>query len=147
MKAYTLIEMLIVIAVLMVLTGLSSLSIVSFGQATDIDTAKTMVAGALKEARADSMADLSDKAWGVHLESGRLIIFSDNGAGFNAADKTNSVRVLPGKTNLSWDLTEGGENLEFRQRTGQVQNFGTLTVASADGTTREIFINQEGMIE
>ena len=147
MKAYTLIEMLIVIAVLMVLTGLSSLSIVSFGQATDIDTAKTMVAGALKEARADSMADLNDKAWGIHLETGRLIIFPDSGTGFNPADKTNSVRVLPGKTSLAWDLIAGGENLLFRQRTGQVQNYGTLTVVSEAAEARTIIINQEGMIE
>lgn len=147
MKGYTLIEVIIVVGVLAILTGLASLSLVSFGQAGDIETAQTIVGGALKEAQANSMADIDDKSWGVHLETNRVVIFSDSGSGYVANASTNSVRVLPNKTSLSWNLTGGGDSLEFSVRTGQPINPGTITLSGAAAKTQSLTINAQGMIE
>ncbi len=147
MKGYTLIEVIIVVGVLAIMTGLASLSLVSFGQAGDIETAQTMVLGALKEAQANSEAQIDDKLWGVHLETGRVVIFADSGSGYAANAKENSVRVLPNKTNLSWNLTDGGDSLEFSIRSGKPINPGMITLSGTAAKTQELTINAQGMIE
>ncbi len=147
MKAYTLIEVLIVVGVLAIMTGLASLSVVSFGQSGDIEAARAVVGGALKEAQADSMANFDNHPWGVHLEADRVIIFGDNGSGFVPGAATNSVRVLPNKTSLSWDLTAGGANIGFLLRTGKPDNPGTITFIGTAPGTQQLTINSEGMME
>ena len=147
MKAYTLIEVIIVIGVLAILTGLTSLSVVSFGQAGDTLTAQTMVQAALKEARANSLAGLDDKSWGVHLEAERVIIFADSGAGFNLNDSSNSVRVLPGKTSLAWEIADGGAEIEFLRLVGKTNEPGTMTITGTGTDVKTVTVNAEGMIE
>lgn len=146
-KAYTLIEILIVIGVLAILTGLASLSIVSFSKSGDIDTSHSIVAGALKEARANSIANIDDKIWGVYLEAERVIVFADSGAGYNPSDPGNSVRILASHTSLSWNLAGGGANIEFNKRTGQTVNEGTVTISGSSPGVKKITVNSEGMIE
>lgn len=146
-KAYTLIEILIVIGVLMILTGLASLSIVSFGKSSDMETSATIVAGALKEARANSGAIVDDKAWGVHLENKRVIIFADSGGGYNPGDTSNLVKILGTNTSISWNLAGGGAEILFVKRTGKTDNSGTITVSGSSPGVKTIDINSEGMIE
>jgi len=146
-KSYTLIEVIIVVGVLAILTGLASLSLVSFSQAGDIEAAKTIVGGALREAQANSEARIDDKPWGVYLETNRVVIFSDSGSGYVANAPTNSTRVLPNKTTLSWNLTGGGDDLEFSLRSGQPTKTGTITFSGSAAKTQVLTINTQGMIE
>jgi len=147
LKAYTLIELLIVIGILAILTGLASLSMVSFSKGTDIDTTASIVSGALKEARGNSMADIDDKTWGVYLEDSRAIVYSHSGGGFNPSDPNNSPRVLASHTSLSWNLAGGGEHIEFTKRTGAVLNDGTISISGQSVATKIISVNSQGMIE
>lgn len=146
-KAYTLIEVLIVVGVLALLTGLASLSVVSFGQTGDIEAARAVVSGALKESQANSMAEEDQEPWGVHFESARVVIFRDSGSGFIAGASSNIVRVLPNKTTLSWALSSGGDTLEFSLRTGKPDKPGTITFQGSAPQTQTLTINSEGMIE
>ncbi|MBM2820875.1 MAG: hypothetical protein HW405_635 [Candidatus Berkelbacteria bacterium] len=146
-KSYTLIEILIVIGILAILTGLASLSIVSFGKSSDIDTSKTIVVGAFKEARAQSMAVVDDKSWGVHLETNKAVIYADSGSGYSPSDQANYSKVLETNTTLTWILTGGGAEVLFEKRTGKTQNSGTITLSGSAAVSREIIINSEGMIE
>jgi prepilin-type N-terminal cleavage/methylation domain-containing protein len=143
-KAYTLIEVLIVIGVLAILTGLASLSMVSFGQTGNLDSGAAIVRGALKEAQANALANLDDKAWGVHLEQNRVILFADSGSGFEPSPD-NSVRVLTGAS-LSWDLS-GADAIVFAQKTGQTAIEGTITIRSSAPNTKTVSVNLQGMIE
>lgn len=147
MKGYTLIEVLIVVGVLALLTGLASLSVVSFGQTGDIESARAVVTGALKESQANSMALEDNQPWGVHLEAARVIIFRDSGSGYTPGAAGNLVRVLPNKTTLSWSLSTGTDNIEFSRRIGKPDNPGTITFQGAAPETLKVTINSEGMIE
>jgi len=146
-KAYTLIELLIVIGVLAILTGLASLSLVSFGKASDTETSKTIISGALQEARANSMADVDDKIWGLHFESERVIIFADSGSGYNPSSPTNSVRLIASHNTIAWQLNGGGANLEFAKRTGGTANYGEITITGQSSAVKSITINSQGAIE
>ena len=147
MKGYTLIELLIVVGVLAILTGLSALSMVSFSKSSDIETSATIVKGALSEARAGSMADIDDKTWGVYLEPNRAILFADSGSGYNPSDPSNSVRIISNQTSLSWGLAGGGNIIEFSKRTGKTAEGGTITCSGESVNTKTLNINSEGLIE
>lgn len=146
-KAYTLIEILIVIGVVAILTGLASLSMVSFGKSGDLETSRVMVIGGLREAQANSLAVLNDKAWGLHLEVNRAIIFTDSGSGFVPGDPNNQVRLLSTGTSAKWDLAGGGQDILFIKRTGKTANFGTISLSGSAADTKTITVNQEGLIE
>lgn len=146
-KAYTLIELIIVIGVLALLTGLASLSIVSYGQIADTETTKNIIRESLKQARANSMADVDEKVWGVHLESDRLVIFADAGGGYNPSAPNNATKPLANHTSASWSLSGGGDNVEFAKRTGRTVNDGTITVSGSGQATKTVTINSEGLIE
>ena len=146
-RAYTLIELIIVIGVLALLTGLASLSIVSYGQNADTETTKNIIRESLKQARANSMANVDEKVWGVHLESDRLVIFADAGGGFNPSDPINATRAFTNHTSATWNLAGGGANVEFIRRTGETVFDGTITVSGAGQATKTITNNSEGMIE
>ena len=147
LKAYTLIELIIVIGVLALLTGLASLSIVSYGQSADTETTKNIIRESLKQARANSMADVDEKVWGVHFESDRLVIFADADGGFNPSDPNNATKPFANHTSALWNLTGGGANVEFVKRTGETITDGTITVSGSGQGTKTININSEGMVE
>lgn len=146
MKAYTLIELIIVIGILAILTGLASLSIVSFGSSSEMENSKAIVQSALSEARSNSMADLDDKSWGVHLEADRVIIYSNSGSGFIPGNPGNIIRPLASHTSQSWALASGDE-IEFAKRTAKVANSGTITFSGATLSGQTLVVNEEGMIE
>ncbi|KKQ74292.1 MAG: hypothetical protein US94_C0008G0007 [Berkelbacteria bacterium GW2011_GWB1_38_5] len=145
-KGYTLIELLIVIAVLMILVGFSSLGIVSYSKASDVDSSKTIVVQALLEAQANSMAEVDDKAWGVHLENNRVVIFADSGTGFIEGAVGNQNKTLANNTAASWSLVSGGAEVLFSKRIGKTSNSGSITISGASPNDIMIEINSEGRI-
>jgi len=145
-KSFSLIEVLVIIAVIAILVGLSSLNLVSFGRASEVDAGRVEVVQALREAQSNSMANLGANPWGVHFESAKVVIFQDGGAGFDPNDSQNNrVKIMPKGISLSWIFTGGGDNLMFEKGTGQTLNSGTVTVSG--NTSIEIKINKEGMID
>jgi len=146
-SAYTLIELLIVIGVLAILTGLASLSLVSFGKASDTETSKTIISGALREARANSMADVEDNIWGLHFENERVIIFADSGSGYNPSSPSNSFRLIAAHNTITWQLNGGGADLEFAKRTGGTVNYGQITITGQSSAEKIITVNSQGAVE
>ncbi len=145
-RAYTLIELLIVISVLMILVGLSSLSIVSFGKASDVGISLQVVKSGFLEARSNSISDLDDKPWGVHLEGGKAIVYPDSGAGYNPSDPSNMTKLLSSNTLMTWTI-EGGDDVLFTKRTAKTTNTGTITFTGSSPGGKTITINSEGLIE
>lgn len=140
-KGFTLIEMLITISILMVILGLAALNLTSFGKGTSVEGSRTQVKEALRQAESNSISNLSDTAWAVHLEANRVVIF--NGAAFNLNDSYNQVKILPSGANLSWNLAGGGSDIFFDKSKTSTIDTGTININSGNA----IKINSEGMIE
>ena len=145
-KAFTLVEIIIAISVLMILTGLGALSLVSSGKSSSLEQAKSLTIVALREAQTNSLTGLDGLAWGVLLEENRLIIFADSGSGFQAGDSKNQPRILPAGAILSWDINGAGAEILFDPRSGKTANFGTLTVSDGNLSVN-INLSQEGVID
>jgi len=147
-KAFTLIEILIVVGVMALLVGLSSLSLVSFGKGSELDSARTTVVQALREAQSNSLANLGNTSWGIHFEENKVVIFQDIGSGYNPGDSTNNrTKVMPKGVIIAWNLTGGTDYLMFDKGLGTTLNNGTATITSTANTTATITINKEGMID
>lgn len=145
MKGFTLIEALIVMAILVILVGISSTSLVSFGRNTNLDNGKTVVNQALQLTRSNSMANLSDSQWGVHLDTDKIVIF--NGSAYNPNDLQNQVKLLPNNATLSWNINGGGQEILFDKNKSTTANFGSLTLSTSTNQNITINLNSEGMID
>lgn len=141
-KAFSLIEAVIVLAVLMLLVGLSSLSMVSFGKSAEIDSGRAVATQAIREAQSNSLANLGDTAWGVHFDSQKAVVFA--GESYNSADAANRYKVLPANLQMAADF--GGPDLFFNKGKNSVTSAGTVTI-TGEGKSMTITVNSEGMIE
>lgn len=140
MRGFTLIEAIIVIAVVAILVGLGSLSMVSFSKSSDIGASRTIIATSLEQAQSNSMAVVDNKAWGVHLAANRLTIYSEG-------DATTIVHFYSNNTSAAWSLNGGGNDILFDKRTGKTTNFGTITITGSIGSNQTINVSSEGVIE
>jgi len=144
-KAVTLIELLIVISVMMVLTGLAIFNLRSIEGTANIEEVKITVVAALREAQTNSRAVLDDQRWGVHFETHKITIFADSGSGFDQSDSKNKVRLFDSNITCEVSFAGAGNDILFDKRTGRVDMTGTVTFI--DGKINKIItINNEGSI-
>ncbi len=147
-KGFTLIEAIIVISIITLLVGLTSLSMVNFGKSSEIDSGRTMVVQALREAQSNSLANLGDNPWGVHFEVDKVVIFQDTGTGYNPADSANNrVKLMPKGVSLTPNLTGATLSLFFNKGKGTTLISGDITLTSTATTNAVITINNEGRID
>lgn len=144
-RAFTLIEVIIVLSVMMILVGLASLSVVSFGKGSDVEAGKAAAVQAIREAQSSSFANLGDASWGVHFDSNRVVIFSFTSGGYNPSDTSNKVSILPEDITFTADFS-GSTNLIFDKGKTTLISGGTVQVASPNRTI-QVNINNEGMID
>ena len=147
-RAFTLIEAIIVISVITLLVGLTSLSMVNFGKSSEIDSGRTLVVQSLREAQSNSLANLGDNPWGVHFEVDKAVIFQDTGTGYNQNDSANNrTKLMPKGVILTPTLTGGTVNLFFDKGKGTTLVTGEITLTSTANTNAVITINNEGRID
>lgn len=137
---FTLIEMLLSVAIIGILVGLSAPVYESFTRRNDLDlTAQTLTA-TLRRAALYARAGNSDTTWGVHVDSSAITLFQ--GADFASRntnfDETTSV---PGSIAAS-----GASEVVFSKLTGAPQTTGTITLQSTTNDTRVITVNAKGMV-
>ena len=146
-KAFTLIEAIIVISILLLLAGLSSLSLVNFGKGSTLQSGQGLVLGVLRQAQSRSAADIGDKPWGVHFESARAVLFQDSGSGYNSSDPNNQVKIMPTGVGITYNFG-GPSDILFEKGLVTTLNGGTITLTATTGnTTSQITVNTEGRID
>ncbi len=145
-KGVTLIELIVVVALIMIISGAAIFSLGSASTASDISTSKAIVVGALEQAETNSRAVLGGLAYGVHLEKERVVIYADSGGGYNPNNTNNQVKLLGKGVALSWNLNEVGDNIFFGKLTGEATNFGEVTISSGPENI-QININSLGTID
>jgi type II secretory pathway pseudopilin PulG len=144
-RAFTLIEVIIVLSVMMVLVGLASLSVVSFGKGSDVEGGRAAATQAIREAQSNSFANLGDVSWGVHFDSNKVVLYSFSNGGYNPSDPANHTIILPEEITFNADFG-GSANAIFNKGKTTLVNGGILEVVSPNRTI-QININSEGMID
>lgn len=146
MKGFTLIEILVSLAILAVISviGLNSFSSVNTDKALDLEAEK--VISLIAKARALTLSAKDGAAYGVHFEERTAVLF--RGPTYSSGALANQVQAFNDIVKLSAAaLAGGGVEVLFAKLTGATAQSGTITLAAVRDAskTRVITIAATGV--
>lgn len=107
----------------------------------DLDIATMTLVQDLRRAQTLSQVAHGDSTWGVHIGVGSILIFK--GVSYAARDIS-----FDEDTSMPASITVSGlNNIMFTKLTGTPQSTGTTTLTSSANETRNITINEKGMVD
>lgn len=148
-RGFTLIEVLLVMALLSVVGGLMTINLIQPQKTVSLDGTVAMVVAdfkgqQIKAMGGESMSAGSSQPHGLYIQSGSYTLFK--GATYSALDTDNYVVQMDDGTTLSTTLPS--TQVVFTEGTGAVTGFSgspTITV-SAGGSSKVITINRHGVV-
>ncbi|HUQ30162.1 MAG TPA: prepilin-type N-terminal cleavage/methylation domain-containing protein [Candidatus Paceibacterota bacterium] len=140
MKGFTLIEMLLSVALIALIAGMGIPLYQSFQNRNDLSLATTSLAAALRSAEVHARAVDGDSAWGVMVATSSVTVFK----GVTYASRvTTSDEVTPISGSI---IITGTSEYDFAKFTGFPSASATTTLTSLNNETRIITINAKGMV-
>lgn len=142
-KGFTLLEVLLSIALLGLIAGFTTPIYSSFQNRNDLDIAISNTVQSLRRAQLLAQASSSDTSWGIKLQAGSLTIF--RGSSFAARD-SNFDEIYPMSTGIT--LSNLNE-IVFDKFSGLPTgpSVGTITLTDPNNETKNITINAKGMFD
>lgn len=147
MRGFTLIELVLVVAFLLLLVAAATPAYVEFTAKYQLDANARDLEQLLRTAQNLSMATRDDDTYGVHLVSGAggaFVLFK--GASYAARDAVTFGEIsyaLPGSISLSETVT--GDDVVFGKVDGTTDDIGSMTLTGRSGT-RMITVNEAGRV-
>lgn len=148
MKGFTLIEMIIVIAITAIL---GSMAFVSFGRIinyTSIEGQAQSIRSHIERARIFTLASKNNSSFGVIFSSSTARVYQ--GTTFVTASSSDQVYVLDiNESIININLGNGGSSIYFNKITGEPNATGTIVVTSKSNTDdrRTVIIYQTGIVD
>lgn len=139
-KGFTLVELMLVIAIITILAGVTAPFYSELMNRNELDTAVQAVSAGLKRAQVISQAMDYDDGWGVKVDSGAITIFKGNTFATRDTAFDEEVNI---STNISVSNTT---EFTFDKFTGLPIVAGTVTLESLTGEQRNITINTKGRV-
>ncbi|OGC38607.1 hypothetical protein A2V54_02000 [candidate division WWE3 bacterium RBG_19FT_COMBO_53_11] len=137
---FTILEILLSIAVIGILSGILIPVSRSFQLINDLDVAANTTVQTLRRAQLLSQAMDGDTSWGVRVQSGNITLFK--GASYASRDPAFDETFSSPSVTVS-----GLQEVVFSKFLGTPQTTGTLVLTSANNEVREIVINGKGRID
>lgn len=147
MKSFSVIEILIVFAIMAILAGIAFTSPSLFSHTFNLEGAAQNGFSLLLEARAKTLSSYEASSYGVHFEQTKITLFK--GLAFVSGDPDNKEYLLPQDVEISTiALNGGGQDVIFKRLTGQTDQYGSITfrLVSNPSTMRIITIQMTGAI-
>ena len=139
-KGFTLLEVLLSIAAIAILAGISIPVWRNLQVKNDLDIATTTIVQDLRRAQVLSQAVDGDTSWGVKVQSGSIVLFK--GTSYSTRDSTFDETF-----DLQSSITPSGTTeIVFAKFTGLPQTTGTITLTS-EQDSKNITINAKGMVD
>lgn len=140
-KGVSLVELLLVVALIAMLGGLSLPFYRGYQIEQGLDTTSKDMVQALREAQNMATTGKSDDEWGVHFDIGNQEFGVYQGVVFS--EYYYSGAGIDGYLNFSTDF---GQDIYFIKTTGAPSATGTVTLEASNGSQRLIEINNLGLI-
>lgn len=138
---FSLLELLLVVALFGIITAFISPAARSSYVANNARLATAATVDALRRAQSFAMAGRAHDTWGVHLTSTTITVFQ--GTTFvSRTTSSDEITDFPGSVTLS-----GTTDFVFSGLLGKSTTIGTTTLATDNGTTTTVSVNNQGMIE
>lgn len=148
-KGLTLIEILVALAILMLLLGITFMNLSGSNLETEVSNAAEDLSGVLREAQSQSMAVVNGKAHGVHFDQNEQTAILFEGEQFLPNHPLNRRLSLSSQVQYSLiELTGGGDNIIFEKLTGNTNQYGRIRFASTKNPSidAQITISPQGKI-
>lgn len=137
---FTLLEVLLSIALIGLIAGTAIPLYVSFQNRNDLDIAATTFAQSIRRAQVLSQAVDGDMNWGVSVHTAEIVIFK--GTSYATRDvSADEVYDISSSVTVS-----GTQEYVFATLTGLPQNNGTITFTSVNNESRNVTINAQGTV-
>lgn len=140
-QGFTLPEILLSLAILGIIGGMTIPSYSTFMNRNELDIAATSIAQNLRRAQSLSQAGDGDTSWGVHIGVGSILVYK--GASYVLRDSSFDENTSMPTTIVPSGLTE----VNFGRVSGLPQTIGTFTLTSQANEIRNVTINEKGMVE
>lgn len=128
MRGFSLIEVVVVVAIALLLSGLALASFRQFGHRLDVGATAQKIVVTLDDARNRTLGSRADSRWGVHFAADSYTLFP--GSTYTAGSSSNEVHALPaGLTIDAINLAGGGSDVVFDSLTGNTSLTGTVRLA------------------
>lgn len=145
MRGFTLIEALLVVAIMAVLALAAPALLASRGVRDVLNAEVQKAADTLYEARNSAMTGRGNARQGVHFTSTTFTLFQ--GSSFNPADPDNVVRTMPGSVTASTiSISGGGADIIFASSKGIPVQTGSIIFTDNGNNSRTVSVNAVGMI-
>jgi prepilin-type N-terminal cleavage/methylation domain-containing protein len=139
-EGFTLIEVLLSVAIIGMLVGISLPVYESFSRRNDLDVTAQGVVSLLRRAESYSRAVKTDAVWSVEIQTSSATLFQ--GASFASRNTAYDETVAIPSSITPSGLTE----VQFSKFNAAPNTTGTVTLLSNTNDTRVIAINAEGMV-
>lgn len=145
MRGFTLIELILVIAISVIVAGLSIPFLQSFGVSTDTRTHALTINRTLRRAQQQAMSGQVDASWGVYFDTTGNEIILYQGDNYVARDTDyDQSTILEGGLTLSNTF---GDDINFAVYSGTPSVSGTATITSQNNEVFIISVTSLGIIQ
>jgi prepilin-type N-terminal cleavage/methylation domain-containing protein len=141
LQGFTLIEIMLSMACIAIIAGMSIPAYSSFQVKNDLDTASVSLATSLRRAQALAQSGSGDSMWGVYTATGSILIYK--GSRYATRDTSQDEVTIISPTITATGLKE----ITFGKVWGMPNATGTTTLTSLRNDIRTITINQKGMVD
>ena len=148
-RAFTLIELLIIIGIVAVLAALATPALHSFQSASDLENSAEEVSNALRLAHQKTISSDGDSSWGIYFSttSSQYVLFK--GADYSSRDvAVDKVHDVPSFVSISNINLGGGLEEVFNKVSGAAKQQGSISlILTADPSkTKTIYIEESGQV-
>lgn len=148
-KAFTLIETLITISIIVLITVLTIPAFHYFQTESTLNNNAQEIISALRLAQSNTVASEAGDNWGVYFDAASYVLFK--GANFAARepvyDKTYELSKMAEIYEIN--LAGGGSEIIFERISGATLNYGnvSLRLKAEQDKTRQVYINDVGQFQ
>ena len=139
-SGFTLVELLLSLAIIAIITGMTIPIYQSFQVKNDLDLTSAILAQSLRRAQLLAEAVAADSNWGVYLQEEKMTLFK--GDSYLFRDQTADEDFSIAKSITPGILRE----IIFAKFTGLPLTVGTMVLTSTNNEVKNITINSQGMV-
>lgn len=140
-RGFTLIEVLLSVAIISLITGMSLPILASFNDRNDLDLTAQGIVSQLRRAQTYARGTNGDSQWGVHAQNGGAVLFKGSSYATRDTSYDEPTTISPTVT------VTGLSEFLFAKLDGTPSTTGSVTLTNTNtNETRTITINAKGMV-
>lgn len=147
-KAFTLIELLMVIAISAIIMTFTMITYTLIVQTNDVNVEAQKIASTLVTAREQSLDRYNNSQYGVHFTTNSYTLFP--GTTYSASNTSNQLHTVPADVSITSQTVDGSGDIVFNLMDGTLSSPTTsasITLATLVGSnTKTITVNAQGSV-